>query len=1442
MGLLNGIFRRKPEPAAPMPAAPEAMDDIPALVRTAYERYVAREREVTQRLLERVLELDAGHPDALHFLGAIAAEDKRELEAIDLFQRAVDARPEDAGFHFALASLLLACGRVNESIPHFATASRLQPHHVEAVGNLWGALLETGREEEVRIAVERARAEGDPSPYIHANLAHVYRIQGRIAESIAASRRVLEHVPDSADGYSDLLLTMNYSDAYTPEQLFAEHRAYAARFAKPYLTPTADRTWPRRLRIGYVSPDFRAHVVALFFEPILEHHDAARFEVFCYYCNRREDDFTARLRASAHHWRDCVDLSDAELAARIREDRIDILVDLAGHTGRNRLRVFAMKPAPVQVTYLGYPNTTGLAAIDYRISDPRVDPPGNADQFSAERLLRLPSGFHCYRPRADSPEVGPLPAAGNGFVTFGCLNNFAKLSDSFFDAVARVLAAVPDSRLILKGKGLDAAYVVDGVRERFRRAGIDVSRLELLGWKPTFGSHLSVYGQVDIALDSFPYNGTTTTCEALWMGVPVISMEGDRHAARVGMSLLHAVGLNDLVARDVQDYVAICATLAADRGRLAELRRTLRERVARSPLLDEARITQELESALVRAWQEHVSDAHIDDLGDRAIEQLLHEAAQYKTAGERPRAIEVYERVLQSRPAHAQALNEVWNAALDGGNPGGAIHWLNKAIAREETPLLLYMRGCCFQAQGNARDSIASFKRALELDPGMAKACNNLGHSLELVGNLAEALECYTRASELDPALAVARYNEGNLRRQLGDLAGAVDCIRRAIALAPGHADWHCNLADLLHQQLQLDDAVESYRCALELDPRLARAWSGLGLTLHALGRAEDAEQHLRRAVELEPKVAHTHSNLLFVLHSHRGADGGRLLEEHQAWARRHGTLPWQSARSGAERRRADRLRIGYVSPDFCRHPVAGFIEPVLAAHDREGFEIFAYSNAARPDEVTARLKGMCDHWRDIAGVRDEEVAERIRFDGIDILVDLAGHTGHGRMRLFARKPAPVQVTWLGYPGTTGLSAIDYRITDETADPAGMTEDIHTERLVRLRGGFLCWTPPPEAPEVAEPPSERNGHVTFASFSNLSKVTPGTVELWARLLQRVPGSRLVLKSFGLSSATARGTLAAQFGAHGIEAARLELLGPEASYAAHLARYGDADIALDTFPYNGTTTTCEALWMGVPVVSLCGATHLSRVGRSLLERVDLTALAVEAPDQYVEAAAALAEDLPHRRRLRATLRERMRVSLLDGAGFTRELEAAYQGMWAHYASAEREPMRLHIGGTERKAGWKVLNIQPGPHVDFVGDCSDLSRFADESVDEIYASHVVEHVGYLEPMKRMLGEFHRVLRKGGSLKASVPDFEVLCRLFIDPRHSSEERFHIMRMAFGGQTNPHDFHYVGWTFEFLTDYLQAAGFSRVERVGDFHLFDDTSSQRFSGVPISLNVVAYK
>jgi predicted O-linked N-acetylglucosamine transferase (SPINDLY family) len=372
----------------------------------------------------------------------------------------------------------------------------------------------------------------------------------------------------------------------------------------------------------------------------------------------------------------------------------------------------------------------------------------------------------------------------------------------------------------------------------------------------------------------------------------------------------------------------------------------------------------------------------------------------------------------------------------------------------------------------------------------------------------------------------------------------------------------------------------------------------------------------------------------------------------------------------GNTRDRQRVLRVGYVSPDFREHSVAHFTRKLIGSHNREKVEVTCYADVMKPDGFTREFEAQADHWLSLVGMDDEAVAERIRQDGIDILVDLAGHTSDNRLLVFARRPAPVQVTWLGYPNTTGMRAMDYRLTDAVADPPGEADKTHTEKLIRLEHGFLCYQTDEPVPEVAPPPCLQQGHVTFGSFNTTKKVTADVIRVWSQILKAVPGARLLLKSESLQDEAARARLRKAFGERGVAEDRLELHGGFPGRDEHMGLYSTVDVGLDPFPYNGTTTTCEALWMGLPVVCLRGDRHAGRVGASIMHRIGLDELVAGSKDDYAALAQALAADTGRLAELRSGMRARMRASpLMDVRLFAETLESAYRQMWITWCDSK-----------------------------------------------------------------------------------------------------------------------------------------------------------------------------
>ncbi len=490
--------------------------------------------------------------------------------------------------------------------------------------------------------------------------------------------------------------------------------------------------------------------------------------------------------------------------------------------------------------------------------------------------------------------------------------------------------------------------------------------------------------------------------------------------------------------------------------------------------------------------------------------------------------------------------------------------------------------------------------------------------------------------------------------------------LRRAVQAWPGQALTWAALGKSLQGQIKLQAAADVYQRALDIDPRCFQAHHHLAATYYDLGNIEKAISHWQFATEIDPSQPVTFSNLLLALNYDPKTDPQTIAAEHRRWGALYANgLPRRSEYANSPD--PDRvLRVGYVSPDFRNHAVAQFLVPLLKYHDRERFRIYCYSNVLQPDEVTERIRELSDGWCEIAHIADDAAADLVAADEIDLLVDLAGHSGKHRLLVFARHPAPVQITYLGYPNTTGLAAMDYRITDAWADPPGMTEGYHTEELLRIPGGFLGYEGAQVADIVSVPPAARNGYVTFGSYNNIAKITPEVIEVWSQLLQAVPDSRLRVKFRSLADEFAVDKLRERLATRGVGGDRIKGLGYLPRKSDHLRSYNDIDIALDSFPYNGTTTTCEALWMGVPVLTLAGATHAGRVGVSLLSAIGLEDWISPDARTFVALGTRYARDLGSLGRLRASLRSRMAASTLcDVPGLARRLEGAYRQVWRRW---------------------------------------------------------------------------------------------------------------------------------------------------------------------------------
>jgi predicted O-linked N-acetylglucosamine transferase (SPINDLY family) len=630
--------------------------------------------------------------------------------------------------------------------------------------------------------------------------------------------------------------------------------------------------------------------------------------------------------------------------------------------------------------------------------------------------------------------------------------------------------------------------------------------------------------------------------------------------------------------------------------------------------------------------------------------------------------------VLEAAPEEVEALFLLGNVAYTEKQHEEAIKLFSRAVALIPDAAILHNNlGLALKEAGRSGEAIDSFNRAVALVPDSPRYHYNRGAALQELERFEEAADVYRRAVELDSGYADAWKNLGVVNYRLDRSEEAVSCFERGGSLSPEDPDFFTNLGTTLTRLQRYEEAIAAYERLKGLKPDDPDIYAKMGNLFCYVGQADRGIESFRTSISLEADLKTrraVNSSMLFVLHYSPRLSPKEIAAEHFLWGKTYGD-PLTPAHPcfDNDRDTGRPLRIGYVSPDFRIHAVVFFIQPVLAAHDQRRFTVHCYSDVAKPDRVTEQLRAHPVVWRDIAGKSDEEVFDLIRSDRIDILIDLAGHSGGNRLPLFALRPAPLQVNWLGYADTTGIGAMDYRVTDAKADPPGLTEQYHTEELLRLPDTFLCYRPGEDFPPEGPAPFLRTGHVTFGCFSNFAKVNGELLELWAAVLAAVPGSRLLIKSSGLSDVTVQERVIPPFRARGVAAERVEIIGRAKSVVSHLEDYHRVDIALDTFPYAGTTTICEALWMGVPVVTLGGRTHVTRVGVSLLSAVGVPELAAENAEEFVAAAAALAGDRRRLLELRKGLRGMMRNSpLTDNVRFTQNLELAYRNIWSRWCAA------------------------------------------------------------------------------------------------------------------------------------------------------------------------------
>jgi len=656
------------------------------------------------------------------------------------------------------------------------------------------------------------------------------------------------------------------------------------------------------------------------------------------------------------------------------------------------------------------------------------------------------------------------------------------------------------------------------------------------------------------------------------------------------------------------------------------------------------------------------------------VSNLLEKGMQAKAEGNPEQALAYFNQALQSGEESAELLYIVGDTLHDVGRLDQAIEYLRKARNLDAGHVgAVYTLAVALQDKGLLEESIDCYRIAESLRSDHPKTYNNMGSAYQRLERLDDAITCYEKAVRLNPDYFMAHYNLASAHFLNKNFVAAKQYFQRALFLNQNFASAHNNYANLLKEEGQLQAASDEYRLAIRCNPNLSEAYFNLSNILMKTWRVEEALNMLEKLLEIDPQHVLGHDN--YLLYSHysfrfNSADYYRMANN---WEKIHAAEIELGVKKNKFTNTPNpdrRLKIGYVSADFGQHPVGFFIEGVLASHDKSRVEVFCYYNFPKRDEMTDRFVKLVDHWRDIQDIPDCKVDELIRNDRIDILVDLSGHTEANRMMLFAGKPAPIQVTWLGYCDTTGLTTMDYLLADETVIPPNSAQQ-YSESVWRLAGSYLNYVPRIYSPPVGSGrEGDEQSYITFACFNNLSKITEEMLELWSIILCKVEKSQILIRSPQFKDPVVAERLKSILLRYGVEVERIRLEHDFLEHSKFLQCYTSVDVALDTFPYNGVTTTCDALWMGVPVVTIMGDHFISRNSASILKSLGLPELIAESQQQYVDIAIALAHDIVKRKSLKIDLRKRFYGSVLgDSRKFTGNLEEAYRGMWAKWCASE-----------------------------------------------------------------------------------------------------------------------------------------------------------------------------
>jgi len=1429
---------------------------------------------------EKALSLQPDFAEVHYNIGNVLREQARPEEALVRYQKAVHLKPSYSEAWYNIGNTFRDLKRVNDALSAYRKALELNPAFADALNNMGLVYKEMGRNEEAVSCYKKALEIRPDYSLACFNMGNVFKDEKKFREAADCFEKAIEIKPDYAEAYSSLVHLLQHMcewerfDQLTPgldrltSDLLAKDRKAGetpfmnlVRCADPHRNLLVAQSWAKdisqsvsklnihfshdkiksehkgKIVIGYLSNDFRNHPVAHLIVRLFGLHNRDEFEIHAYsYGPNDESYYRKQIESGCDKFVDLRDISTPDAVRMIHENRVGILLDLMGYTGdTNRLDICALHPAPVQVSFLGFPGTGGADFFDYMITD-RIVSPQEHSNFYKESLVYMP---HAYQVNDNLQMIADKNWKRADFglpekdFVFCCFNQSYKIEPMMFDTWMRILARVPSSVLWLLG-GSDIAE--KNLKKEAEKRGTDPQRI-IFAPRMQKTEHLSRHRLADLSLDTRIVNGHTTSSDSLWAGVPLIALLGTHFASRVAASLLSAVGLPELIARNLNEYESLAVRLAQNPQECRQIRDKLAANRLKEPLFDTPRFARNLEKAFKEMWrvfkagekprpifvtEDNLSENNAKSapvsLSASGIQEKLIKAVGFHQAGQLDGAENIYKEILAVQPDNPDALHFLGVIFHQKGLHDKAAELIQKAIVKfQGNPLYYANLAAVFHAQGKKEDAVScycnalkanpqyapahygmanilldlektdealsayqkfvemnpdnaggwygmgnahyakkemekavsAYEKAVQIKPDYAEVYNNLGVAYQAVEKNEQAMKVYEKALALKPDYAEVYSNIGNLHKQENRIPQALECYRKALDLRPDYAQAFNNMGVVLQEQGNIAQALESFENALKIQPDYAEVLNNMGFAFkqedrikealdcykkalslkpnyaevyHNMGNAyqefnlpDKAVACYEKALELKPDYAEVYNNLVLQLQlicdwkrlepvaaalddlTRNALEKGEKTPElpfanlvrHMDLALNLAVAKSRSAglvksigshhpRFSFENRKDHKTQIvlGYLSNDFHDHATSHLILRLFELHNREKFRIHVYSYGMDDkSHYRKKIEKDADLFADLRKTAHAEAAQKIYDDKVDILIDLKGYTKGNRVGICAFRPAPVQVSWLGFPGTTGADFFDYIITDSMVTPDSHRQ-FYSEKIVWMPH---CYQINDNTQHIAEKAFTRadfglpEDAVAFCSFNQLYKIAPELFDIWMQILRHAEKSVLWLPDGGK---TASSNLRNEAEKRGVNPNRI-VFSEKLPKAEHLSRLRLADLCLDTRIVNGHTTTSDALWAGVPVLTWIGEHFASRVAASILTAVGLPDLIAHTEHEYADRAVQLAKNPNELAQIRRKLAEnRMKEPLFDTPRFVKNLEKSFEIMWNKWLT-EKNPADIRI---------------------------------------------------------------------------------------------------------------------------------------------------------------------